>query len=224
MSFCNSLTFYRIWTSAKTQPISNVIWQSHGVHLVNINVYAKFHHNIPLSSRYSAIITFSEFGARQSLDRWKMSFRNLLGQILSISMFTQKFIKIFHTIQKIGPFSLFQNLALGKASTDDKCNFQFLELDLVNINVSAKFYQNIPNGVKVKLSLFFRIWTTAKPRPIQNVIWLSHGLHHVNINVYAIFHHNIPLSSRDRAIFTFSEFGARQSLDRWKMSFRNLLG
>ena len=23
---------------------------------------------------------------------------------------------------------------------------QFLELDLVNINVSAKFYQNIPNG------------------------------------------------------------------------------
>ena len=44
------------------------------------------------------------------------------------------------------------------------------------------------------------------------------------INVYAKFHHNIPLSSRDRAIFTFSEFGARQSLDRWKMSFRNLLG
>ena len=25
---------------------------------------------------------------------------------------------------------------------------QFLELDLVNINVSAKFYQNIPNGFK----------------------------------------------------------------------------
>ena len=27
---------------------------------------------------------------------------------------------------------------------------QFLELDLVNINVSAKFYQNIPNGLRVK--------------------------------------------------------------------------
>ena len=26
---------------------------------------------------------------------------------------------------------------------------QFLELDLVNINVSAKFYQNIPNGLRV---------------------------------------------------------------------------
>ena len=33
----------------------------------NINVYAKFHHNIPLSSRDSAIITFLEFGTRQSL-------------------------------------------------------------------------------------------------------------------------------------------------------------
>ena len=84
MSFCNSLTFFRIWASAKFQPISNVIWQSHGVHFVNINVYAKCHHIIPLSSRDSAIITFSEFGARPML----------------------------HVI------------------------FQFLELDLVNINVS----------------------------------------------------------------------------------------
>ena len=38
-------------------------------------------------------------------------------------MFTQKFIKIFHSIQEIGLFSLFQNLALGKASTNDKCHF-----------------------------------------------------------------------------------------------------
>ena len=98
MSFCNSLTFFRIWNSAKTQPISNVICQFHGVHLVNINVYAKFHHNIPLSSRHSAIITFSEFGARQNLDQWNMSFRNLLGYVLSMSMFSQKFIKIFHSV------------------------------------------------------------------------------------------------------------------------------
>ena len=46
----------------------------------------------------------------------------------------------------------------------------------------------------------------------------------MSITVYAKFHHNVPLSSRDRAIFTFSEFGARQNLDRRKMSFRNLLG
>ena len=101
---------------------------------------------------------------------------------------------------------------------------RFLELDLVNINVSAKFYQNIPNSLRVKFHFFFRIWTWAKPRPIPNVIWLSRRLHHVSINVYAKFHHNIPLSLRDRAIFTFSEFGACQSLDRRKMSFHNLLG
>ena len=36
-----------------------------------------------------------------------------------------------------------------------------------------------------------------------------------NINVYAEDNQNIPLSLRDKAIFTFSEFGARQSLERW---------
>ena len=188
-------------------------------------------------------------------------------------MCMQNFITIFFTVLQIRPFSLFQNLKLGKASQiknvisqslglnlvnidvyatvyqniplsliRDMAIFtffsiwrsakprpminvilQFLELDLVNINVSAKFYQNIPNGLRVKFHCF-RIWTWANPWPIPNVSWLSHGLHHVNINVYAKFHHNIPLISRDMAIFTFSEFGARQSLDRRKMSFRNLLG
>ena len=38
-------------------------------------------------------------------------------------MFTQKSIKIFHSVQEIRPISLFQILALGKASTDDKCHF-----------------------------------------------------------------------------------------------------
>ena len=68
-------------------------------------------------------------------------------------MFTQKFIKIFHTVQEIGPFSLFQNLALGKASMINVI-FQFLGLDLFNTELSAKFYQNIPNGLRVKVSLF----------------------------------------------------------------------
>ena len=85
---------------------------------------------------------------------------------MSISMCMQNFITIFHSVQEIGPFSLFQNLELGKASTDENVISQSLGLDLVNTNVYAKVYQNI------------------------------------------------PLSLRDRAIFTFSEFGARQSLDR----------
>ena len=33
-----------------------------------------------------------------------------------------KFIKVLHMVQKIGPVSLFPNLDLGKASTDDKCH------------------------------------------------------------------------------------------------------
>ena len=65
-------------------------------------------------------------------------------------MFTQKYIKIFQSVQEIGSFSLLKNLALGKASTDDKCLLQFLGLDLFNINLSAKFYPTIPNGLRVK--------------------------------------------------------------------------
>ena len=83
------------------------------------------------------------------------------------------FITIFFTVLEIGPFLLFQNLELGKASTDKNVSSQSLGLDLVNINVYAKVYQNI------------------------------------------------PLSSRDRAIFTFSEFGTRQSLTDDKCHFAN---
>ena len=53
--------FFRIWTSAKPRPMKNGIWQSFGLDLVNINVYANF-------------------------------------------------ITIFHLVQEIGPFSLFQIL------------------------------------------------------------------------------------------------------------------
>ena len=42
---------------------------------------------------------------------------------MSMSMFTQKFIKIFDSVQEIGLLLLFQNLALDKASTDDKGHF-----------------------------------------------------------------------------------------------------
>ena len=50
--------FFRIWASATPRPIPNGIWQSLGLHLVNIYVSAKFHHNIPHSSRDRATFTF----------------------------------------------------------------------------------------------------------------------------------------------------------------------
>ena len=184
-------------------------------------------------------------------------------------MCMQNFITIFFTVLETGPFSLFKNLELGKASTDKKCHFaisvarscqyqclrklyqniplslrdrailtfskfstrpminvifQFLGLDLFNIKLSAKFYQNIPNGLIVNFHFFSEI----EPRqnldqskmPFDNLMATSCQ----HTNVYAKFHHNILLSSKDRAIFTFSEFGARQNLDRWQMTFHNLLG
>ena len=39
--------FFRIWTLATPRPIPNNIWQSLGLHLVNINAYAKFYQNTP---------------------------------------------------------------------------------------------------------------------------------------------------------------------------------
>ena len=115
---------------------------------------------------FAIVSLFSEFEPRQKFNQSQMSFDNLVGYILSISMCMQNFVTIFHSVQEIAPLSLFQNLELGKASTD------------------------------------------------KNVISQSIGLHLVNINVYETFHQNIPLSLRDRAMFPFSEFDARQSLDR----------
>ena len=97
--------------------------------------------------------------------------------VFSISMCMQNFIAIFYSVQEIGPFSLFQNLELGKASAIKKTVIsQSLGLDLDNINVYAKVYQNIPR------------------------------------------------SSRDRAIFTFSEFEPLQRLGQSQMPFDNILG
>ena len=97
----------------------NVILEFLELDFVNINVSAKFYQNIPNGLR----VKFSEFEPRQNLDQSQKSFDNLMGYILSISMRMQNFITIFHSFQEIRSFSLFQNLALGKASTDDKCHF-----------------------------------------------------------------------------------------------------
>ena len=152
-------------------------------------------------------------------------------------MFTQKSIKIFRSVQEIRPFSLFQNFALGKASTDDKCHFaivsRFSEFEprqklnqyqmsfdnlvgyILSISMCMQNFITIFHSVQeIAHYHFFRIWSSAKPRPMTNVISQSLGLDLVNINVYATVYQNIPLSLRDRAILTFSEFGARQSLER----------
>ena len=136
-----------------------------------IKIYQKVQGTGPIS-------LFAEFEPRQNLDLSQMSFDNLIGYILSISMCMQNFTTIFFTV-------------LGY------------------------FY-------------FFRIWSSAKPRPIKTVSSQSLGLDLVNINVYAKVYQKIPLSSRDRAIFTFSEFIGRASTDDkghfaipWARSFQH---
>ena len=108
---------------------------------------------------------FSEFEPWQNLDLSQISFDNLIGYILSISMCMQNFITVFFTVLQIGPFSLFQNLELSKASADKKLHFAISWARSCQYQCLHKSYQNI------------------------------------------------PLSSTDRAIFTFSEFGAQQNQD-----------
>ena len=100
-----------------------------------------------------------------------MSYDYLMGCIMSISMCMQNFVTIFHSVQEIAPLSLFQNLELGKASTEKNVISQSLGLDLVNINVYTKVYQNIPLSSRDRaIFTFFRIWRSAKPQPMINVI------------------------------------------------------
>ena len=112
------------------------------------------------------VLLFSEFEPRQNLDLSQILFDNLIGYILSISMCMQNFSTIFFTVLEVGPFSLFEDLELGKASTDKKCQFAVSWARYCQFQCLRKSFQNI------------------------------------------------PLSSRDRAIFAFSEFDNWQSLDR----------
>ena len=74
-----------------------------------------------------------------------------------MSVFTQKYIKIFHTFQEIGPISLFQNLALGTASTDDKCHFAIPWARSFQHQIVCKILLNIPNGLIVNFHFFSEI-------------------------------------------------------------------
>ena len=139
-------------------------------------------------------------------------------------MFTQKFIKIFHSVQEIGLFSLFQNLAFGKASIDDKCHFAIPWARSFQHQIVCKILSKYSNGLRVNFHFFPNSnlgKTMTNPKCHLTISWATSCQY---TNVYAKFHHSIPLNLRDWAIFTFIEFKARQNLDRRKMTFHNLLG
>ena len=83
--------------------------------LIKASTDDKFH--------FVIVSLFPEFEPRQKLNQSQMSFDNLMGYSLSTLVCMQNFITIFHSVQEIAPLSPFQNLELGKASTNEKCQF-----------------------------------------------------------------------------------------------------
>ena len=132
----------------------------------------------------NSLTFFSEIEPRQKLNQSQMSFDNLMGYIMSISMCMQIFITIFHSVHEIAPCSHFQNLDLGKTSTNEKCHFaiswarscqyQCLRNSLSKYSTQFKRYGHFH---------FFRIWRSAKHRPMVTVIFQFLELNLVNINV-----------------------------------------
>ena len=120
-----------------------------------------------------------------------MSFDNLIGYILLISMCMQNFITIFFTVQE--PFSLFQNLELGKASTNKKCHFSISWARSCQYQCLRKSLSKYSTQFKRQGQFhFFRIWHSAKPRPMINVILQFLGLDLFKITLSAKFYQNIP--------------------------------
>ena len=80
---------------------------------------------------------------------------------------------------------------------------QSLGLDLVYINVYTIFIKILRMKQEFGPGSFFRILTSAKPRPIKIDIPQYLGLELVSINMYAVLFQDIPRHSRDRASFIF---------------------
>ena len=93
-------------------------------------------------------------------------------------MFAQTSIKIFHSVQEIRPFSLFQNFALGKASTDDKCHFAIVSLFFSEFEPRQKLNQfqvSLDNlmGYTLSISMCMQNFITMF-HSVQEIAPLSH--------------------------------------------------
>ena len=133
---------------------------------------------------------------------------------MSIVIGMQNVIKIYQMVQGIGPVSLFsefkplQNLDLTQISCDNLIGY-ILSVSMCMQNFITLFFTVLEIG---PFSLFQNL-ELGKASTDKSVSSQSLGLDLVNINVYAKVYQGIALRLRDKAIFTFSEFGTRQSLD-----------
>ena len=149
-------------------------------------------------------------------------------------MFTQKSIKIFHSVQKIRPFLLFQNLALGKASTDDKCHFAIASL-FSEFEPRQKFDQSqllFDNFIEYNLSIsmcmqnFITIFHSVQEiAPLSLFQNLEYGKAptnekcHFAISWAKSCQHQCLRNSLSKYSTQFNRYGHfhffRKSLDRW---------
>ena len=108
---------------------------------------------------------------------------------MSIVMGMQNFIKIYQKVQGIGPVSLFSESEPWQSLDLPHISFDTLISYILSISITI-FFTVLEIG---PFSFFFRIWSSAKPRPIKYVSSQSLGLDLVNINVYAKVYQTIPL-------------------------------
>ena len=178
----------------------DVILQFLELDLVTINVSAKFYQNIPNGLRV-------KFHCFQNLNLGKNSTNPKCHLTISWATSCQyqcvcKLSSQYSTqFKRLGHFHFYRIWSSAKPRPKKNVISQSLGLDLVNINVYAKVYQNIPLSSRDRLFHFFRFWRSAKPRPMINVISQSLGLDVVNINAYAKFYQNIPNGLRVIDIF-----------------------
>ena len=97
--------------------------------------------------------------------------------ILSISMCMQNFITTCHSVQEIAPLSLFQNLELGKASTNEKCHFAISWARSCQYQCLRSSFQEV--GEVTQYLMFY---------PRQDMFWRYQVFHH-KINLFQVTRH-----------------------------------
>ena len=142
-------------------------------------------------------------------------------------MFTQKFIKIFHSVQEIGLFSLFQNLNLGNASANPKwyltiswatsCQYQCVCKILSKYSKRFKRYWHISTFFTNRPALFSLFQNlnlgnaSVNPKWHLTISWATSCQYQCVCKIYQ----NIPNGLRVIDIFRhFSQTSRRQNLHK----------
>ena len=141
---------------------------------LSMSLSMPFHQKSPYGSTDRANFTFSEFGPRKSLDRRHMAFGNPFRWVFWISMCVQNlYPNIPYGSKVMGNFHVFYSLDFGKTSTNGHSHFaipwarscQYQWACDISSNYSIRFKRQGQFHL-------FRIWTSAKPRPMKYGIWI----------------------------------------------------